>query len=113
MDGESPPHLPAQIAPASEPRSDSGWKPVYANVPKDETSLSEAALIRRICDGESELFVDLVRPYQKMVYTTAFSIIRHEQDAEEISQEVLFKAFKNLRQFRGNASSARGLFRSR
>ena len=100
MDSESSPHLPAQMAPASERRSDSGWKPIYANVPKDETSLSEAVLIRRICDGESELFMDLVRPYQRMVYTTAISIIRNEQDAEEISQEALFKAFKNLRQFR-------------
>jgi RNA polymerase sigma-70 factor (ECF subfamily) len=101
MDSGSSPHPPVQIAPASEPRSDSGSKPVYANMPKDETSLSEAALIRRICDGESELFMDLVRPYQRMVYTTAVSIIRNEQDAEEISQEALFKAFKNLRQFRG------------
>jgi RNA polymerase sigma-70 factor (ECF subfamily) len=100
-DSESSPRLPAQIAPASEPLSDSGWKPVYANVAKDETSLSEAALIRRICDGESDLFIDLVRPHQRMVYATAFSMIRKEQDAEEISQEALFKAFKNLRQFRG------------
>ena len=101
MDSTSSPQLPAQIAPLSKPRSESGWKPVYAKVAEDETSLPEAALIQRICAGESELFMDLVRPYQRMVYTTAFSIIRNEQDAEEISQEALFKAFKNLRQFRG------------
>ena len=101
MDSENSPQLSPQIAPVSEPRSESGRRPVYANAAKDETSLPEAALIRRICAGESELFMDLVRPYQRMVYTTAFSIIRNEQDAEEISQEALFKAFKNLRQFRG------------
>lgn len=61
----------------------------------------DCAVIQRICAGESDLFVDLVRPYQRMVYTTAFTIIRNEHDAEEITQEALFKAFKNLRQFRG------------
>lgn len=101
MESESSPHLPTQTVSAGEPRSDPGWKPVYANLAKDEASLAEAALIRRICDGESELFMDLVRPYQKMVFTTAISIVRNEHDAEEIAQEALFKAFKNLKQFRG------------
>jgi len=96
---EGAPHQ-QQSVPLAEPRSPSAWKSAYASPPKDEASLSEAALIRRICDGESELFVELVRPYQKMVFTTAFSIVRNEHDAEEISQEALFKAFKNLRQFR-------------
>jgi RNA polymerase sigma-70 factor (ECF subfamily) len=68
-----------------------------------EAALQEAALIARICAGEKELFVDLIRPYQKMVYGMAISIIKNEHDAEEIAQEALFSAFKNLAQFRGEA----------
>jgi RNA polymerase sigma-70 factor (ECF subfamily) len=33
----------------------------------------------------------------------AVSIVKNDQDAEEIAQEALFKAFKNLSQFRGDA----------
>ena len=81
--------------------SNAGWKLAYAGEPRDEAALAETDLIQRICDGESELFTELVRPYQRMVYTTAVSILRNDHDAEEIAQEALFKAFKNLRQFRG------------
>jgi RNA polymerase sigma-70 factor (ECF subfamily) len=63
----------------------------------------EADVIRRICAGESELFVELIRPYQKMVYGMAISIVKNDHDAEEVTQEALFKAFKNLSQFRGDA----------
>lgn len=61
---------------------------------------TEADIIRLICEGNSDLFVELIRPYQKMVYATAISILKNEHDAEEVAQEALFKAFKNLKQFR-------------
>jgi RNA polymerase sigma-70 factor (ECF subfamily) len=64
---------------------------------------SEAEVIRRICAGENNLFVELIKPYQKMVYGMAVSIVKNEHDAEEVAQESLFKAFKNLSQFRGEA----------
>src|SRR5438034_203339 len=54
---------------------------------------AEIEMIRRICAGEGELFVELVKPYQKMVYGMAISIVKNEHDAEEVAQEALFKAF--------------------
>src|SRR6266702_6930215 len=79
------------------------WAPAYGcTVPAAPLSC-EAEVIRRICAGESELFVELIKPYQKMVYGMAVSIVKNEYDAEEVAQEALFKAFKNLAQFRGEA----------
>jgi RNA polymerase sigma-70 factor (ECF subfamily) len=66
-----------------------------------KVSPEELALIERIRAGERELFMDLVRPYQKLVYSMAVSVLKSEQDAEDVAQEALFKAFKNLAQFRG------------
>jgi len=63
----------------------------------------EQSLLRRIRDGESELFYQLIRPYERRVYATAFAIMRNEADAEEVAQEALLKAFKNLKQFRAEA----------
>lgn len=62
---------------------------------------AEFALIRRICDGEKELFYQLIQPYQKMVSVTALSMLKNVHDAEEVAQEALFRAFKNLDRFRG------------
>lgn len=63
----------------------------------------EESLIRRIRDGEHELFYELVRPYEGRVYATALSILRNEHDAEDVAQEAVLKAFKHLRQFRGES----------
>ena len=65
-----------------------------------KVSPEELALIERIRAGERELFMDLVRPYQKLVYSMAVSVLKSDQDAEDVAQEALFKAFKNLAQFR-------------
>ena len=69
--------------------------------PGSETLKAEIVLIERILAGERELFMELVRPYQKLVYSMAVTVVKNEHEAEDVSQEALFKAFKNLSQFRG------------
>src|ERR1700723_1048292 len=63
----------------------------------------EERLIRRIRDGEHDLFYELVRPYERRVYSAAFSILLNEHDAEDVSQEAVLKAFRHLRQFRAES----------
>ncbi|SRR6266567_6628991 len=69
--------------------------------PGGESLRNELVLIERILAGQRELFMELVRPYQKLIYSMAVSIVKSEHEAEDVSQEALFKAFKNLSQFRG------------
>jgi len=64
---------------------------------------NEATLIRRIRNGEHELFYELIRPYERRVYAAAFAILRNEADAEDAASEALLKAFKHIRQFREEA----------
>src|SRR5271157_1329143 len=63
----------------------------------------EETLIRRVRDGEHDLFYELIRPYERRVYSTAFAILRNEADAEDVAQEAILKAFKHIRQFRAEA----------
>jgi RNA polymerase sigma-70 factor (ECF subfamily) len=63
----------------------------------------EEMLIRRIRDGEHDLFYELIRPYERRVYSAAFAILRNEADAEDAAQEAVLKAFKHIRQFRAEA----------
>lgn len=65
--------------------------------------LDEGVLIRRIRDGEHDLFYELIRPYEGRLFATAFAILRNEADAEDAAQEAVLKAFKNIRQFRGDS----------
>src|SRR3989475_8428232 len=79
-------------------------------MPEDVTSLkssadrfNEESLIQRIREGEHELFYELIRPYERRVYSAALAILRNEADAEDAAQEAMLKAFKHIRQFRAEA----------
>jgi RNA polymerase sigma-70 factor (ECF subfamily) len=65
--------------------------------------LTEDTLIRRILDGEHDLFYELIRPYERRVYSAAFSILQNQADAEDVAQEAVLKAFKHIGQFRAEA----------
>jgi RNA polymerase sigma-70 factor, ECF subfamily len=64
---------------------------------------TEAGLIARIVGGEKELFHDLIRPYERMVYLTLFSIVKSEAEAEDGAQETVINAYRHLSSFRGEA----------
>ena len=63
----------------------------------------EAGLIARILAGEKELFHELIRPYERMVYVTVFAIVRNETDAEDGAQDAMVNAYRHLGKFRGEA----------
>jgi RNA polymerase sigma-70 factor, ECF subfamily len=63
----------------------------------------ERELMARILAGDVNLFHELVRPYEKLVYVTIFTMLRNEAEAEDAAQEVLINAFRHLKSFRGDA----------
>ena len=44
--------------------------------------------------------MDLVRPHQRTVYATVFSLLANKEDAEDVAQDTLVKALARLHQFR-------------
>ncbi|HEX3105838.1 MAG TPA: sigma-70 family RNA polymerase sigma factor [Terriglobales bacterium] len=65
--------------------------------------LREVELVRRVRDGDADLFYELVRPYERRVYSAAFAILRNAADAEDAAQEAILKAFRHIKQFREEA----------
>jgi len=76
---------------------------IVLNNPEQAGGTREQELILSVQRGQSELFYELVRPYEKRVYAAALAILRNEQDAEDVAQEAILKAFANIRQFRAEA----------
>ncbi len=70
---------------------------------KQEAGTKEAVLIERILAGEKELFHELIRPYERMVYLTLLAIVKNEADAEDGAQETVIGACRHLASFRGDA----------
>lgn len=65
---------------------------------------TEQSLIDRIRSGQRELFIDLVRPHQRTVYGTVFSLLANKEDAEDVTQDAFVKALARLHQFRRESS---------
>jgi RNA polymerase sigma-70 factor (ECF subfamily) len=63
----------------------------------------EAQMIAAILAGNTELYHELVRPYELAVYRMALSYMKNESDAEDVAQEAFLKAFRKLSAFRGQS----------
>lgn len=64
---------------------------------------NEAELIQSVCGGAREAFYELIRPYERMIYATAMSVVKNSADAEEVAQEAVLKALSNLAGFRAES----------
>lgn len=80
-----------------------GEDSVSTGTSKPYSDRNEAELIRRVGAGDKDAFYELVRPYERAVYTSAMSILNNQADSEEVAQEAVLKAFSNLPRFRGES----------
>jgi RNA polymerase sigma factor (sigma-70 family) len=67
-------------------------------------------IITRILRGEHQVYADLVTRYQNFVFTLALRYTPVREDAEEIAQDVFVKAYKALKDFRGESKFSTWLY---
>jgi RNA polymerase sigma-70 factor, ECF subfamily len=68
-------------------------------------------LVARAKAGDMGAFETLTSRYEERVYSLAMRILRHEQDAEDVTQQTFLSALENLGGFRGEASFSTWLLR--
>ncbi|MHC4598530.1 MAG: RNA polymerase sigma factor [Planctomycetota bacterium] len=68
-------------------------------------------LVTRAQGRDAEAFQTLVLRYQDRVYNTAYRLTGDRTLAEDLTQEVFFKAFKALKKFKGKSSFSTWLYR--
>jgi len=73
--------------------------------PKDQ------ALLERLQSGEEQALSDLADAYGSKIYQLAFRYLRNKEDAEEITQDVLYKVFRSVGAFRGDAALSSWIYR--
>jgi RNA polymerase sigma-70 factor, ECF subfamily len=64
---------------------------------------NESELITAILAGDTQLYHDLIRPYERSVYMMSLFYMKNEEDAEDVAQEAFIRAFRNLWAFRGDS----------
>ncbi len=71
----------------------------------------DANIIRRVLDGDSDSYRNLMDRYSQQVFALIVRIIDNPDDAEEATQDVFFKAFRNLERFDGRSAFSTWLYR--
>ncbi len=93
---------------------------IHVNIPAGMASnpLREVApatqdreLVERCQRGDLDAYGILVNRYRQRVYGLAYSMVRNEQDAIDLSQETFIKAWRAIRGFKKNASFYTWLYR--
>jgi RNA polymerase sigma-70 factor, ECF subfamily len=72
---------------------------------------ADADLIQQVLSGNTAVFELLMRRYNERVYRAARSIVRDEDEAEDVMQQAYVNAFTHLRQFNGSAQFSTWLTR--
>src|SRR5438876_4902443 len=71
---------------------------------KDYAGLADEALVKAAQKGDMAAFEELVARHRDKIYARAFSMIRNEDDAVDLSQEAWVKGWQRLKQFQGESS---------
>lgn len=64
----------------------------------------ERAIINRVLSGDTEAFARLISPHEMSMYHAAWRLCRNDDDAQDVVQEAILKAFKALPCFRGDSA---------
>jgi RNA polymerase sigma-70 factor (ECF subfamily) len=70
----------------------------------DKSALTEADLVKKSQKGDMVAFEELVARYRDKIYARAYSMMRNEEEALDLSQDAWVKGWQRLAQFQGDSS---------
>jgi RNA polymerase sigma-70 factor (ECF subfamily) len=71
----------------------------------------EQELLARLQAGEERALVELAATYGSKIYQLAIRYLKNKEDAEEVMQDVLYKVYRNVGTFRGDAALSSWIYR--
>jgi len=76
-----------------------------------ETATSDEQILERALTGDAEAFGEIVRRWERRIFALTYGMLGREEDARDATQETFLSAFRNLRNFRGEAKVSSWLHR--
>src|ERR1700752_5339781 len=68
-------------------------------------------LLDRLQAGDDQAMSQLAATYGSKIYQLAFRYLRNKEDAEEVTQDVLYKVYRKVGEFRGDAQLSSWIYR--
>ena len=67
------------------------------------SNVEDIQIVARVLEGNTGAFSALVQRHHERVYHTVYSLVGDFDEADDLAQEAFLKAFRALRQFRGQS----------
>jgi RNA polymerase sigma-70 factor (ECF subfamily) len=77
----------------------------------DLTSAEDRVLVAAFLAGSHDAFNVIVARHQRQVYQICFRFVRNHEDASDLAQDVFVRAFKGLKNFKGDSALSTWLYR--
>jgi RNA polymerase sigma-70 factor (ECF subfamily) len=71
---------------------------------------SDEELIKKYLKGDEKSLEVLIKRYLKPIYSFAFNFVLNQQDAEDLTQEIFLKMWRNLKKFKKEKNFKSWLF---
>ena len=84
---------------------------LLSNIIEDKMEDLSTRLIEQAARGSMEAFEKIYKVTSLFVYNVAFRITNNTEDAEEVTQDVFIKVYRNLKNFRFQASLKTWMYR--
>ncbi len=66
--------------------------------------MNQQELIQQLIQGDEAAYRVFFNQFSDRVYNTALSILQHQQEAEDVTQEVFIEVYRSIKSFRQEAS---------
>jgi len=103
--------MPAWKVPMTEPQRTAADDAASAAGHGDLADTPDTALVAAFLSGRREAFDLIVERHRRHVYQICYRFVGNHEDASDLTQDVFVRAFKGLRNFKGQASLGTWLYR--
>lgn len=74
-----------------------------SNLDEVVSKLSDSEVVERVLRGDTELYQQIMRRYNRRLYRVTWAIVQDKDEVEDVIQETYVRAYEHLAQFAGRA----------
>jgi len=73
--------------------------------------MTDSDYIQAVRSGDTAAFKPIVERYQQLVFRTAMGFLHHQEEAEDITQDIFIKVWQSLNRFSGESAFSTWIYR--
>ena len=73
--------------------------------------MDENILVKKAINGDNSAFEMLMEKHMGIIYNIALRMTANQDDAEDMTQEIMIKIFRSLSSFKGNSKFSTWIYR--